>query len=196
MAVIVLRLGHRKSRDKRVSTHCGLVARAFGAQQVIYSGEQDDNLVNSVNNLCTNWGGNFSARYESNWLAQLRQFKASGGVIAHLTMYGIPFEKVISQIRKKVFAQKGKKENKKPGKKSSKASGKNLLIVIGAEKVPGIVYELAGYNVGVTSQPHSEVAALAVFLYGLFLGRKKDFSGARLKIRPVARGKRVSRAHG
>lgn len=173
MAVIVLRLGHRKARDKRVSTHCGLVARAFGADAVIYSGEDDNSLVESVNNLSRNWGGNFTATYHSDWLAQLKQFKAAGGVIAHLTMYGLPFEKVISRIRNKIFGGNGVAKGNGVVKKNPGKSKKNLLIVVGAEKVPGIVYQLADYNVGVTNQPHSEVAALAVFLYALFSGRKK-----------------------
>ncbi len=49
-----------------------------------------------------------------------------------------------------------------------------LLVVVGAEKVPFEVYEHADWNVGVTNQPHSEVAALAVFLDRLFEGRELD----------------------
>ncbi|MGI0148094.1 MAG: tRNA (cytidine(56)-2'-O)-methyltransferase, partial [Thermoplasmata archaeon] len=33
--VTVLRLGHRPSRDKRVTTHVALVARAFGAAGIL-----------------------------------------------------------------------------------------------------------------------------------------------------------------
>ena len=47
-----------------------------------------------------------------------------------------------------------------------------LLVVVGAEKVPWDVYEQAEYNVGVTNQPHSEVASLAVFLDRLFEGEE------------------------
>ena len=38
----------------------------------------------------------------------------------------------------------------------------SFLIAVGGPKVPGEVYKLADYNVAVTSQPHSEVAALAI----------------------------------
>lgn len=181
MAVIVLRLGHRKGRDKRISTHCGLVARAFGADGIIYSGEDDGGLARSVERVAENWGGKFSARYAQDGLEEIRRFKREGGLTAHLTMYGISFEKKIPQIRNKIFA-------------SGKKTACNLLIVIGAEKVPGVVYELADYNLSVTSQPHSEVAALAVFLFALFSGKKNIFPGARVKITPVARGKRVARS--
>jgi len=35
LKVNVLRLGHRYSRDRRISTHVGLVARAFGADELL-----------------------------------------------------------------------------------------------------------------------------------------------------------------
>ena len=63
MKITVLRIGHRKERDKRISSHCGLVARAFGAGEIVYSGEDDPTLVESVNKLSRKWGGKFKARY-------------------------------------------------------------------------------------------------------------------------------------
>ena len=35
--ITVLRLGHRPGRDRRVTTHVALVARAFGADKVLVS---------------------------------------------------------------------------------------------------------------------------------------------------------------
>ena len=65
-------------------------------------------------------------------------------------------------------------------------------MVVGGAKVPGEVYGLANWNVSVTSQPHSEVSALAVFLHELFEAQELDrvFEGARLSITPQDRGKR------
>lgn len=40
--IAVLRLGHRKKRDARVTTHVCLAARAFGASKIILSGEKDE----------------------------------------------------------------------------------------------------------------------------------------------------------
>ena len=37
--ISVLRLGHRRERDKRITSHLGLTARAFGANEVILAGE-------------------------------------------------------------------------------------------------------------------------------------------------------------
>ena len=54
------------------------------------------------------------------------------------------------------------------------------------------MYDLADWNVAVGNQPHSEVAALAVFLDRLFMGRElhEAFEGG-LKIVPSPHGKQV-----
>ena len=39
-----------------------------------------------------------------------------------------------------------------------------MVIVVGGTKVPGEVFRLANYNISIGNQPHSEVAALGVFL--------------------------------
>jgi tRNA (cytidine56-2'-O)-methyltransferase len=68
----------------------------------------------------------------------------------------------------------------------------NILVAVGAEKVPAEMYDLADWNVAVGNQPHSEVAALAVFLDRLFMGREleEEFEGG-LKIVPSPHGKQV-----
>jgi tRNA (cytidine56-2'-O)-methyltransferase len=69
---------------------------------------------------------------------------------------------------------------------------RDLLIVVGAEKVPPFVYEMADFNVAVGNQPHSEVAALAIFLdrYNKGSWQRKKFDG-KLEILPSHRGKKV-----
>jgi tRNA (cytidine56-2'-O)-methyltransferase len=66
-----------------------------------------------------------------------------------------------------------------------------LLVVVGAEKVPGEIYGLADYNIAVTGQPHSEISSLAVFLDHLFSGEElgRSFPGARIRIVPSRDGK-------
>ena len=68
----------------------------------------------------------------------------------------------------------------------------DVLVVVGAEKVPGFVYELADFNVSIGNQPHSEVAALAIFLDRYNGGRwqEKRFNG-KMKIIPCNNGKKV-----
>ncbi len=167
MPVMVLRLGHRAARDKRISTHCALVARALGAETLIYTGQRDSEMEASVRKLSAQWGGKFRIEHAASWRKALKDFK--GGKI-HLTMYGLPVQQKISEIRKQ----------------------KNLLIIIGGEKVPMEVYHAVDWNVSVTSQPHSEVAALAIFLYEFFGGKTPDFGKAERRIIPQKAGKRFA----
>lgn len=171
--IIVLRLGHRPGRDERISTHCGLVSRALGAYSIIYSGDSDNGLIKSIQETSENWGGKFSASYEKNWKKIITEYKKKGFCIVHMTMYGKPLEEKIKTIRK----------------------CENILIVIGGEKVPGEVYQLADYNISVTNQPHSEVAALAIFMHEYFCGKaRQDFENAKIKIIPQENGKKVEKS--
>jgi tRNA (cytidine56-2'-O)-methyltransferase len=167
--ISVLRIGHRIKRDARISTHCGLVARAFGAGEVVFSGEEDRSLIKGIKKVVKNWGGPFKAYYARNYRKVIAKYKKRHFVVVHLTMYGMGLDKEIRKIRKK----------------------KNILVIIGSEKVPGEIYHAADYNIAVTNQPHSEVAALAVFLQGYLSGRQKKFRKARLKIIPQKSGKKV-----
>ncbi|MEM0475618.1 MAG: tRNA (cytidine(56)-2'-O)-methyltransferase [Candidatus Norongarragalinales archaeon] len=169
--VIILRLGHRKKRDVRVTTHCALVARAFGASEIILSGERDETPLETIRAVTKKWGGKFKARFEVDWRRALKKFR---GERVHLTMYGEPLQEKITDLRRA-------------------AKKKNVLVVVGAEKVPCEVYALCDYNVAVGNQPHSEVAAIAVFLHELFEGKElnKKFAGALVQIKPNARGKTV-----
>jgi len=166
---VVLRLGHRPERDKRITTHVGLVARAFGAEEMLLCG-RDAHVEESLNDAARRWGGNFRITPDASWKGEIVRWKESGGQVVHLTMYGSNLPDVIDEIRK----------------------SEDILIVVGAEKVPAEVYQLADWNVAVGNQPHSEVAALAVFLDRLFLGEElsREFEGG-LKIVPSSRGKEV-----
>ena len=68
-----------------------------------------------------------------------------------------------------------------------------MLVVVGGPKVPGKVYHEADFNIAVTSQPHSEIAALAIVLHEVQGGEelKRSFEKSRLRILPSPRGKRV-----
>ncbi|HIH88242.1 TPA: tRNA (cytidine(56)-2'-O)-methyltransferase [Candidatus Bathyarchaeota archaeon] len=168
-AVTVFRLGHRPSRDKRVSTHLLLAARAFGAEKAYYTGTQDDSLEESIRKITQDWGGDFKLEYASGWKQVIGGWE---GKVVHLTMYGIPFQDAVKEIR-------------------SDPSPK--LVVVGGAKVPGEVYGASHWNVAVTGQPHSEVSALALFLHELYEGKELclDFPGARLNVVPQAKGKRL-----
>ncbi len=166
--IYVLRLGHRPERDKRVTTHVALTARAFGAQGIFVS-THDEELERSVRSVVKRFGGDFSITTGIKWKEFLRNFQ---GTIVHLTMYGTHIDDALPQVRT--------------------AMTEKLLIVVGAEKVPPDVYQAATFNVGMGNQPHSEVAALAVFLDRLKQGEglRTDFHG-RMTVLPCARGKKV-----
>ena len=165
--ITVLRLGHRPARDKRVTTHVALTARAFGADAIFVS-TRDPGLEHAVRDVVRRFGGGFRIETGVPWRRAMREWK---GTKVHLTMYGLPIDQVIPQIGQ---------------------SPRDLLIVVGAEKVPRDVYELVDFNVAVGNQPHSEVAALAVFLDRLLGGESlhRELAG-RLRIRPHPRGKSV-----
>ena len=168
--ISILRLGHRIGRDARLSTHCGLAARALGADEITYSGEEDKELIESVKDTAKRWGGSFCVRYANNWQSVIKNYKKKKFCAVHLTMYGMPLQKKISTLRKK----------------------KNILLIVGSGKVPGEVYGLADFNIAVTSQPHSEVAAMSIFLHEYFRGRELDkrFGNAKIRIKPQERGKK------
>ncbi len=170
--VYVLRLGHRPQRDKRITSHVALVARAFGANGFILEGVCDDSIERTLSRVNRCWGGHVEYECGVKGTRYIKGWKQNSGEVIHLTMYGVPFNEVIDEIR---------------------MSPRPKLIIVGAEKVERIYYELSDYNVSIGLQPHSEVAALAIFLDRLYRGSwtNIEFHGAKLKIIPSDRGKRV-----
>ncbi len=175
MEIAVLRLGHRADRDKRITTHVGLTARAFGADKIILTSSVEESIEKSLTDVSRRWGGNFKVERVDNWRSMIRKWKEGGGKVCHLTMYGENLPDVIDEIRMAVEKHK-------------------LMIVVGAEKVPPDVYKLADWNVAVGNQPHSEVAALAVFLDHLHRGKEltRKFDDAEISVIPTREGKKVT----
>ncbi len=163
--ISVLRLGHRPARDKRVTTHVALTARALGADAVLVS-TRDPSLERTVRDVTRRFGGSFRIETGVAWRRILREWN---GPKVHLTMYGLPIDEAIPRI-----------------------PAGDLVIVVGAEKVPREVYDLVDFNVAVGNQPHSEVAALAVFLDRLQGGESLHRRPhGPLQIQPNPRGKSV-----
>jgi len=174
MTIVVLRLGHRHIRDDRATTHLFLAARAFGADIALYSGQRDPAVESSLRKVNATWGGRFELAYTQNWVRTLEDYKSKGWKVVHLTMYGMPLREAVGEIR---------------------SSMSNKVVVVGGAKVPRKAYDLADWNVAVTSQPHSEISALSVFLHELFEGEElsKQFPDGELEIIPQAKGKKVRR---
>ena len=169
--IAVLRIGHRPERDQRVTTHVGLTARALGAEGM-YLATNDTGVKRSIESVAERWGGGFFVENDVSWKRCVREWKDDGGVVVHLTMYGLRMTEVEEEIR----------------------SHEKVLVVVGAEKVPSDLYDLADYNVSVSTQPHSEISSLALFLD--HLTRSSELNGeypdAQMRIIPTEHWKRFA----
>lgn len=166
----VLRLGYRKGRDPRITTHLALVARAMGADGFLLAGDEDKEMFDNLNSVSERFGGDLETSHVKG-MSHLKKHVQDGGVAVHLTMYGEPFRKAIPKIRR----------------------DRPVVIVVGGAKVPGDVFKICQHNVAVGNQPHSEVAALALFMDAWFgeSASEKKFEDARLIIEGTNDGKLV-----
>jgi len=162
----VMRIGHRPQRDKRVTTHVALTARALGASGVFVD-TQDKVLEENVMSVCGRFGGDFSIKTGTRWKDAVKDFD---GIIIHLTMYGQRIDEALEKI----------------------PADRDMMVVVGAEKVPPEVYQRADLNVSVGNQPHSEIAALAIFL-DRYTGGKELYADrhGKMTVVPNERGKTV-----
>ncbi|GAB3668838.1 tRNA (cytidine(56)-2'-O)-methyltransferase [Halopiger thermotolerans] len=191
--VAVLRLGHRPGRDDRMTTHVGLTARALGADRVWFPDNAGQSLE-TVADITDRFGGPFEAELTDSPKALIRNWE---GKVVHLTMYGERVQDIEDEIRQAYSSGlEGETRGENGDEDEDDSEGEPLLIVVGSEKVPFDVYEAADWNVGVTNQPHSEVAGLAVFLDRLFEGREleQEWEDADRTVIPMETGKRVESA--
>ncbi len=170
MIIEVVRIGQRLVRDDRVTTHVALVSRGFGAEKIFMT-EINPEIKDTIEKINRTWGSNFKIEFIEKWKTIIKKKKDEGYKIVHLSMYGESVDDVQDSI-----------ENEE-----------KIIIVVGAEKVPREIYEMADYNVAVGSQPHSEISALAIVLDRIQNGKQfeKEFSGAKRKIIPTKKGKNV-----
>ena len=170
LTIKVVRIGQRLVRDDRVTTHVALVSRAFGAEK-IYMSEVNPEIKDTLEKINKTWGGSFKVEFIDKWKNIVKEKKEEGFKVVHLSMYGQSINDVQESLQKE----------------------EDVLVVVGAEKVPREIYNLADYNVGVGSQPHSEISALAIFLDRIQNGKQfeKIFPNAKRKIIPTEHGKNV-----
>jgi tRNA (cytidine56-2'-O)-methyltransferase len=164
--IAVLRIGHRINRDKRITTHVALVARTFGADKIIVT-TKDDKLKQNINSINQRFGSEFIVQTGVTAKTVIKNWE---GIIVHLTMYGEELDTSLQSIDAK----------------------KDILIIVGSEKVSPYYYEIADFNVSIANQPHSEVSALALFLdrYTKGTWKNKKFYG-KIEIIPSNKGKNV-----
>lgn len=175
--VVVLRWGHRE-RDKRLTAHAALTARALGTSGFLLADAKDEKVKLTIENVVKNWGGSFHFDMGKPWKQIVKKWKKEGGVVVHLTAYGenIQNSDVLSRI---------------------KATEKDVLVIVGSRKVPAEFFKksVSDFNVAIGNQPHSECSSLAVFLDRFFGGQKlsAEFDEAKIKIFPQKRGKKVAK---
>lgn len=169
-SIRVLRVGQRYVRDDRTLTHLCLVSRALGAE-CIYLEDAEKEILRTMDEVNKTWGGGFRVILGEPWKKVVKEAKDEGRSAVHLTMYGLPIQDRVGELRKL----------------------DRVLVVVGGPKVPGWVYHQADYNIAVTSQPHSEIAALAIALHEMQNGEelKRVFDKSKLRILPMPKGKRV-----
>jgi tRNA (cytidine56-2'-O)-methyltransferase len=174
--IVVLRWGHRVQRDARLTTHVALTARALGASGFLLADTRDEAIRATVEKITGSWGGEFFFEMETSWKNAVRDWKTKDGIVVHLTAYGenIQASNVLDRI---------------------KNTSKDVLLIVGSQKVPKEFYssEISDFNVSIGNQPHSECAALAVFLDRFFEGKEltKEFGNAKIRIIPQERGKKT-----
>ncbi len=174
--IVVLRWGHRPQRDARLTTHVALVARALGASGFLLSDTVEEKIKTAVEQVTRNWGGKFFFEMGTAWKSAVRDWKAKGGIVVHLTIYGenIQTSNVLDRI---------------------KNLRKDVLVIVGSQKVPKDFFskDVSDFNVSIGNQPHSECAALAIFLDRFFEGKElaKEFKKAKIKVVPQERGKKT-----
>jgi len=174
--VVVLRWGHRPHRDARLTSHVALAARALGASGFILSDMKDETIKETIEKVKRNWGNSFFFEMGKLWKEVVKQWKAKGGIVVHLTAYGenVQTSDVMHRIKK---------------------AEKDILIIVGSQKVPKEFFseDFSDFNVAIGNQPHSECASLAIFLDRLFDGEelKKSFDDAKVEIVPQKRGKKI-----
>lgn len=93
----------------------------------------------------------------------------------------------------KAGAQWVGKEDEDAQDEGERENRADLLIILGGEKVPAEIYQKADFNISVGNQPHSEVAALAVFLDRYHKGSElhTEMKGWKQQIIPMEHGKKM-----
>jgi tRNA (cytidine56-2'-O)-methyltransferase len=176
--VSVLRWGHRQERDKRLTTHLVLTARALGASNFILADVEDERIKATVARLVKNWGGSFNFEMGKPWSQVVSNWKAKGGIVVHLTAYGENIES--TDVLERIWVTQ-----------------KDVLVIAGSQKVPSdFFYKIVSdFNVAIGNQPHSECSSLAIFLDRFFRGEElsSEFEGAKMRIIPQDHGKKIVR---
>ena len=121
-----------------------------------------------------NWGGEFDFSMGEPFNNTVNEWRKNKSIVVHLTAYGENIQ--TSDILNRIKSHK-----------------KDIMVIVGSKKVPAEFFSerISDYNLAIGNQPHSEIAALAVFLDRIYEGKElnKKFQNAKFKILPSKRRK-------
>ncbi len=157
---------------REVITDICMTSRAFGASKVAFTCKKDKAVARMIGRISREWGGKFSISFGADYKKMMGNSPNYKTVF--LTQYGLPVEKVKHSLR----------------------TYKNVMLVVASsEDYTMRLIQSADFNVSITTQPHSSVSAIAVFLHTYFDGRENamQFENARMKVIPSERGMKVQK---
>ncbi len=157
--------------DYGLSVDLALAARAFGAQQIVFTSERSDRLVRHFKSVVSKWGGSFEVLFTKDWIGFVKEKRNYKSV--YLTQFGLPFSKVSSIIK----------------------TYKNLVVIISTDGARGAAAH-SDFNVSISTQPHVSISALAIFLHEFYSGRElaMHFENAKYRVVPAAHAMKLVRA--
>jgi len=156
----------------RVRLNMCLTARAFGAARIVFIGSRDSRLVGYIGKLNYKWGGAFKVDFSTNAAKAIKSFNKYKKI--YLTMFGVPLKQVEYTLK----------------------TYKNILLIVTAKDWEASLSKLTDFDVSITTQPHAQVASIAIFLHEFFNGRELavQFQNARYKIVPKPKGAQIRKA--
>ena len=142
-----------------------MAARAFGASSVAFVSKKNPKLVRYFRSINKKWGGTFSVEFTNSWKDYLKTKK--NYKIVYLTRYGVPINKIEYSLK----------------------TYKNILVIVTTTEAAKNLYDIADFNVSITTQPHAATSAVAIFLHHFFEGRELSlhFENAEFKVVPEER---------
>ena len=154
-----------------------LTARAFGASELIATQkEQKDKLyiTKYFKEINDDWGSSFKVSFDSNWKKLILERNNNYKTI-YLTKYG-------SSIKKSEYAI---------------STYKNIMLIVSTTDNIKELYDMADFNISLTTQPHTIISSIAVFLNMYYKGRElaMHFENAKYKIIPENHGIHITKSH-
>lgn len=136
-----------------------LTSRALGASEITFIGKKDPRLIRYVNSINRKWGGTFRVSFAKNLNEILKNSEKA--IKVYLTKFGVPLQSKDNMIR----------------------TYKNIILITTTKDIPNI-HKITDFNISVTSQPHCDTAAIAIFLHEYYKGRElaMHFENAKYKL--------------